>query len=164
MQPNYLDWALRLAEYQTPEGYRPHEWAVFPNAYMQMGAPYQSPVANAYNGFSADYSYPMAYNYDPSMGTAANGHVGDIGKLPNHPTFSNESAYSWGRNDAGRWVEPLSGNDWQYHNPARGMFYAPENGPGGPYEPQQQSQFRTILNGMQAGVPSSGSILGNYLK
>ena len=45
-------------------------------------------VARKQRGLGPDYDYSMATALD------SRGHAGDIGKLPNHPTFSDESAYS----------------------------------------------------------------------
>lgn len=104
---SYLDWSLGL------EAQNPHmAEAVFPNA------PIRKP----------DYNYGLAFLNDPKGQLAANGHLSDIGKMPNHPTFSNESAYGIGNNKAGQWIEPLNpSGDWQYHNPSKGMLYAPED-------------------------------------
>lgn len=105
---NYQDWALRISQ-ANPN----FNQAVFPNTPLPSDA--------------SDYNYKMGYLNDPSGQLAANGHLSDIGKLPNHPTFSNESVYAAGNPTAGRWVSPLSEQgDWRYHNPARGLFYAPE--------------------------------------
>jgi hypothetical protein len=105
---NYQDWALKIS------GVNPNfNSAVFP----------EISLPNDPN----DYNYNLGYLNDPNGDLAANGHLSDIGKLPNHPTFSNESAYAVGRNDAGRWVEPLSGDNWRYHNASHGLLYAPES-------------------------------------
>ncbi len=45
-----------------------------------------------------DYDYSKA-----SVFKSANGHSSDVGKLPNHPTFSTESEYSNGQTPGGRW-------------------------------------------------------------
>ena len=47
-------------------------------------------AARLHNGVGPDYDYGLAAN----LTRGKNGHIGDIGKLPNHPTFSVESAYS----------------------------------------------------------------------
>lgn len=103
---NYLDWALAL------QAQNPHmAEAVFPNTQLHQ----------------PDYDYRMAYNADQSGKLAANGHLSDIGKLPNHPTFSNESAYAFNNPTAGQWRKPLSDNgEWLYNNPSRGLLYAHE--------------------------------------
>lgn len=48
-------------------------------------------------------------NYDYALGgtAASNGHYSDIGKLPNHPTFSVDSAYSNDRDIGGTWDKVL---------------------------------------------------------
>ena len=102
MPPGYLDWALKLSQ-ANPN----FNEAVF-------------------NPKGRDYNYGLAYQQDPSGKVAGNGHIGDVGKMPNHPTFSNESAYAPGNNTYGNWVEPLAGDTWRYNNPSRGLFYAPE--------------------------------------
>lgn len=103
----YLDWALKISA-QNPN----FNAAVFPNVSRSMGG---------------DYNYQLGYLADPAGQLASNGHLDDVGKLPNHPTFSNESVYGIGNPNAGRWVAPLTdGGEWRYHNPSRGLFYAPE--------------------------------------
>jgi hypothetical protein len=104
---NYLDWGLKISD-ANPN----FNAAVFPNASLPRDA--------------HDYNYNIGYLADPSGELASNGHLSDIGKLPNHPTFSNESVYGIGNPNVGRWVEPMSGDDWRYHNPSRGLFMAPE--------------------------------------
>lgn len=103
---DYLDWALNISK-ANPN----FNSAVFPKASIHQ----------------PDYNYNIGWMADPSGELASNGHLSDIGKMPSHPTFSNESVYAIGRNDAGRWVEPLTENgQWRYHNPARGLYMAPE--------------------------------------
>jgi hypothetical protein len=41
----------------------------------------------------------------------ADGHLTDLGKLPNHPTFSEGSVYSTPAQRGGRWMEDGRGND-----------------------------------------------------
>lgn len=48
--------------------------------------------ARATNNIGPDYDYSVAAAYNNSPDTR--GHLSDIGKLPWHPTFSNQSAYS----------------------------------------------------------------------
>lgn len=118
-EPSYLDWALKVS------GLNPNfNSAVFPTTDIHM------------NGLGPkiknDYNYKLGYLQDPNgkINLSEDGryHLSDAGKLPNHPTFSNESAYGIGNNTAGRWVEPMSESDqWRYHNPSRGMLYAPED-------------------------------------
>ena len=55
-------------------------------------------------GIGPDYDYGKAGTVD------GRGHVGDTGKLPNHPTFSQESAYSNGLAQGGRWIADAEGN------------------------------------------------------
>ena len=54
--------------------------------------------ARATGGIGLDYDYSKAGRID------ARGHTGDAGKLPNHPTFSQESAYSNSLIQGGRWI------------------------------------------------------------
>lgn len=75
-------------------------------------------------GLNGDYNYMTAF----SAGLPPEaGHLGDIGKKPNHPTFSNE-AFGYANDPrAGKWIAPVSdGAQWLYHNPGRGLFFAPE--------------------------------------
>jgi len=124
---SYLDWALKVTE-KNPN----LNGAVFPD----------TPIAHN------DYNYRMAYLQDPNGEASANGHLSDIGKKPNHPTFSNESVYAIGRNDAGNWIEPLHGEDWRYNNLSRGMLFAKEDEAYG--QPSQgrkiSAQLYTALN------------------
>ncbi len=85
-----------------------------------------------------DYNYNLAYlsGIKPELNPDDQQiHLSDIGKMPNHPTFSNESAYakipqlgSYLPNSntpqPGNWVG--LGDEWRYHNPSRGLFWAPE--------------------------------------
>jgi len=69
-------------------------------------------------------SYWDAESYDPvvaykaQLKKAANGHTGDLGKKPFHPTFSNESIYhqkdynEHERGGGGAWVNAPSGNSY----------------------------------------------------
>jgi len=52
-------------------------------------------------------------DYDYSAGNQAsiNGHYSDKGKLPNHPTFSNESMYSSDKYSGGQWSQDKKGRD-----------------------------------------------------
>ncbi len=85
-----------------------------------------------------DYNYYLGYlsGIKPELNKDdGQVHLTDIGKRPNHPTYSNESAYAKvpslqsmlpGNNtpQPGQWMG--FGDDWRYHNPSRGLFYAPE--------------------------------------
>lgn len=141
---NYNDWALRISQ-ANPN----FNQAVFPNTQLPSD--------------SHDYNYQMGYLNDPSGKLASNGHLGDIGKLPNHPTFSNESVYAVGNPNAGRWVPSIGAelnhftptnsylsakaqedNAWRYHNPARGLFRAPEQDAYNPaFRAEPSSPWRT---------------------
>lgn len=90
-----------------------------------------------------DYNYLMAYLAGENPGL--NGHLSDIGKMSNHPTFSKESVYAIGDNkQAGQWVAPLGidagvrdasqfqhrasdKNNWLFNNPGAGLLMAPES-------------------------------------
>ena len=62
-------------------------------------------IAKITGGIYKDYDYG-------ADGTAdARGHYSDKGKLPNHPTFSNESIYSGDKYRGGQWSTDASGND-----------------------------------------------------
>ena len=58
-------------------------------------------AARAHNGVGPDYDYGLAAN----LTRGKNGHIGDVGKLPNHPTFSVESAYSTPTAPGGVWKD-----------------------------------------------------------
>jgi hypothetical protein len=91
-------------------------------------------IAKVNPNFSSAFFTPQTpdYNYDLSFRSGdfvgGNSHLSDIGKMVRHPTFSNESAQSMFYPEyAGRWVEPMTPQgQWLYHNPARGLFMAPE--------------------------------------
>lgn len=51
----------------------------------------------------ADYD-GRAYWLQSGGGVDGRGHSGDIGKKPNHPTFSNQSMYSTAQNPGGEWA------------------------------------------------------------
>ena len=74
-----------------------------------------------------DYNYLMAYLAGENPGL--NGHLSDIGKMQNHPTFSKESVYAVGNNkQAGQWVPPVqNGAEWVFNNPGAGLLMAPES-------------------------------------
>jgi hypothetical protein len=120
---NYLDWALKISQ-SNPN----FNSAVFPNA----------PLPSDPN----DYNYNLGYLYDSTGELASNGHLNDIGKLPNHPTISNESAYAIGNPNVGRWQEPLYGDNWRYHNPSRDLFMAPEEEA---YKRREASRLRPLF-------------------
>lgn len=62
-----------------------------------------------------DYSYLTEAMLE-NRGLAASGHMGDIGKLPNHPTFSDESAFSGKKVTGGHWA-----NDGSSYTPSLDM-------------------------------------------
>lgn len=93
---------------------------------------------------SRDYDLRAAFANDP--GVAANGHLNDIGKKPNHMTFSDGSIYStpqtpggtWSQtapespqNPNGVWKFAASPTNLQYHSPDQllNYFQAYENNP-----------------------------------
>lgn len=128
---NYLDWALKVSD-ANPN----FNQAVFPN----IGLPSDP----------NDYNYGLGYLNDPSGQLAANGHLSDIGKLPNHPTFSNESVYGIGNPNVGRWQEPIHGDNWRYSNPSRGLFMAPE---AEAYKPQNPGMLQALSQAQQYRNP-----------
>ena len=93
------------------------------------------------NEFARNYNDPSVYgiwdkmarenkligpDYDYSLGGAVdnNGHMTDMGKLPNHPTYSQESWFSkntdkkggsWMQDKNGRWI--FAPQEWQVNNP-----------------------------------------------
>ena len=52
---------------------------------------------------SADYDLRAAFLQNPQVDVR--GHLSDIGKKPNHPTFSVESKYPTPEHSGGRWTE-----------------------------------------------------------
>lgn len=102
----------------------------------------------------SDYNYNMSYQQDPygTANLAADGsyHLSDIGKLPNHPTFSNESVYAIGGPPSGQWKEMPLG-EYTFHNPARGLFYAPEQDAYNHSTAYNPHSLNALLNSLQVG-------------
>ena len=67
-------------------------------------------LARLLKGIGPDYDYG-AYEraFNAKEVANANEHYSDIGKLPNHPTFSNESAYSTPEYPGGIWGKDING-------------------------------------------------------
>lgn len=71
-------------------------------------------LADHVNEITAKATNGIGYNYDYGISNKRypNGHYSDLGKLPNHPTFSTQSAYStdnykggtWSTTNNGKWV------------------------------------------------------------
>lgn len=61
---------------------------------------------------SSDYDLQGYYNKYGSKGPAANGHLTDEFKKPNHVTFSNESIYSNPQHTGGQWSQ--QNGQWQF--------------------------------------------------
>lgn len=59
--------------------------------------------AKLFNSIGQDYDYGLANAQD------ARGHYTDTGKLPWHPTFSNESSYSTPEQTGGAWSRTVNG-------------------------------------------------------
>lgn len=69
-------------------------------------------------------SWSHGYDYGKSdMIQASNGHYSDSGKLPWHPTFSDESAYSTPEFKGGHWTEDNGPNTM--YNPNPKVSYTP---------------------------------------
>ena len=62
-------------------------------------------LAKLLGGISGDYDYGQ----DREAG--ARGHYSDKGKMPWHPTFSEESRYSTGEYKGGKWTKSADGKD-----------------------------------------------------
>lgn len=58
-------------------------------------------LARATDGLGPDYDYGLA----AKLAQDGRGHLGDVGKLPWHPTFSQESAYSNSKVPGGVWTD-----------------------------------------------------------
>lgn len=63
----------------------------------------------AYPDAAGTYDYDLRGAWLAGAEQAANGHLPDTFKKPNHPTFSNESQYSRGPMIGGRWVKGPDG-------------------------------------------------------
>ncbi|AOR77217.1 hypothetical protein [Novosphingobium resinovorum] len=59
------------------------------------------------------FDYDLRGAWKDNAQEAANGHLPDTYKKPNHPTFSQESKYSTHELQGGRWVEKKSGK-WAF--------------------------------------------------
>ena len=75
-------------------------------------------LAKQTNSWSGDYDYGKSDQIQ-----AANGHYSDSGKLPWHPTFSTESAYSTPEFKGGTWTEDHGPNTM--YNPNPKVTYTP---------------------------------------
>lgn len=106
----------------------------------------------------SDYNYGMAYLANPSSQDVIGGHISDIGKLPNHPTFSTESVYAIGRQDAGRWAEMPDGS-YRFHNPTKGLFFAPEEDAYKPYSQRPVLSVEQMLTNKLGPSPQSQAYL-----
>jgi len=72
------------------------------------------------SGVYGDYDYGACGKKEQAAGKCSKeaddkGHYTDLGKLPYHPTFSNESKYSNAQTPGGSWD----------HNPKEGWVYTP---------------------------------------
>lgn len=67
--------------------------------------------ANGRDGDTFDYDLRGAWKDNAEE--AANGHLPDTWKKPNHPTFSQESKYSNAQRRGGQWAEGPDGK-WQF--------------------------------------------------
>ena len=73
---------------------------VMPTSFLRM----LEDNARAFGWRGNDYDYGMIGALD------GRGHGSDRGKLPNHPTFSNESAFASQRYPGGRWGRDFMGD------------------------------------------------------
>lgn len=69
------------------------------------------------------YNYDLRGAWKANARAAANGHLPDTWKKPNHPTFSNESIYSTNNDPGGRWVQSGGGNNWGFWASPADMRY-----------------------------------------
>lgn len=70
-------------------------------------------------------SWSHGYDYGKSdMIQASNGHYGDSGKLPWHPTFSDESSYSTSEFKGGTWSTPKGSMTGNIYTPSKDMINA----------------------------------------
>lgn len=60
------------------------------------------------------YDYDLRGAWKASAQEAANGHLPDTYKKPNHPTFSRESMYSTPEMPGGEWLD-AGGGKWAFH-------------------------------------------------
>ena len=71
---------------------------------LQYPTPMNEKLAKIIGGIGHDYDYGAQVRLENKPLTAsANGHFSDIGKLPNHPTFSTQSAYNTPEYPGGIW-------------------------------------------------------------
>ena len=61
-------------------------------------------IAEITKGIGPDYDYSL-------VSRKAGEHGSDVGKLPNHPTFSNQSAYHTAETQGGTWGKDADGRD-----------------------------------------------------
>jgi len=110
-------------------------------------------------------SYWDAMTYDPIVAfkqqvkKGSDGHSGDIGKKPTHPTFSNESVYHQPNYDNDK--EPVTGGAWA-NSPTRNWYFLP-SATNMKYA-KGYREFTTGRTGIRGRMDSQGDFLTNIVK
>lgn len=76
-------------------------------------AAYQKWIRTLREGLQSTDDYDMRGAFKDDMKAAANGHMGDKYKKPNHPTFSDGSVYSNPQTPGGTWNQAPDGS-WSF--------------------------------------------------
>lgn len=102
----------------------------------------------AYPNPGDNYDYDMRGAFLAGVGKAGNGHYPDTFKKPNHPTFSDQSQYSRGDLQGGRWVDLGNGKYAFYASPTNLKFMP---------APDLQAYFNKVEPGNQLILPDAFS-------
>lgn len=165
------DWNAAANEYANtppPQTYRPPVGNTNPESlYNTPLWPDVAPLEHTWNTQNeqafqdwktqnAPYDSGLDYNlrdaYLSSLTTNDNGHLPDTWKKPNHPTFSNESAYSGlGGPVGGQWSVDADGNDVFYASPANLKDRTPQELQD--YFSQYEPGVKLVLPGESPVVP-----------
>lgn len=94
------------------------------------------------------YDYDLRGAFASGATKAANGHLPDAFKKPNHPTFSVESKYSRGPMMGGKWTSLPSGKEAFVASPINLTHHTPE---------ALQQYFGRVEPNIQLVLPNSGA-------
>ena len=97
---------------------------------MQIAKQYDQAQSDrgAFLGYTPDYSYGLAALGGANLTPDGRGHGSDKGKLPSHPTFSNQAVISGGKYTGGQWGRTTEGQD--SYTPSQQMIQSGTKGLG----------------------------------
>lgn len=103
------------------------------------------------------FDYDLRGAWLANSRAAANGHLPDTFKKPNHPTFSVESQYNDPKNPAGSWVDLGNGKYKFVATPRNFQYQTPEELQG--YFKKQEPDGLLVMPGdMNPGAAFEGAI------